>query len=73
MSDLKVLSSIEKYDRTKCVEETGNQFKLVLLASARARDIANRRNFAERGGDRTTHENKPCVQALIDISEGKVE
>lgn len=66
-------SSVEKYDRTKCVENAGGQFQLVLAASARAREIANKRNFAERGGSREVYDAKPCVQALIEISEGTIE
>ena len=45
---------------------------MILAGAARAREIANKRTFAEKGGDRTKHPNKPVVEALCEIDQGKI-
>jgi DNA-directed RNA polymerase omega subunit len=68
---LKVKPSIERYSIDKCLENAGgNRFDLILLASQRARDIANKRIFAGRT-NKNEYENKPTTQALIDIEQGE--
>jgi len=68
---LKVKPSIERYSIDKCLEKAGgNRFDLILLASQRARDIANKRIFAGRT-NKDEYENKPTTQALIDIEQGE--
>lgn len=64
-------SSIEKVDIDACMKKLGvDRFKLIIIAANKARQIANKRNFAERSGAREVYENRPTVQALIDILEG---
>ncbi len=51
-----------------CVENAGgNRFDLVLIASARAREIARKHKASELG----THVNAP-VSALLDVQNGLV-
>jgi DNA-directed RNA polymerase omega subunit len=55
-------------DMEKCVKQTGgNRFDLVLIATARARELSRRHKNAEL----TTQLNSP-VSALLDIQEGQV-
>ena len=54
-------------DTTKCVEQVGNRFDLVLIASARAREIRRRNKNSER----FEHTHTP-VSALLEIQEGKI-
>jgi DNA-directed RNA polymerase subunit K/omega len=44
---------------------------MILAAAIRAREIANKRTFSEKNGDRTKHQNKPIVEALCEIDQGK--
>jgi DNA-directed RNA polymerase omega subunit len=56
-------------DTEKCVQEAGgNRFDLVLIAAQRAREIKRK----DLHSDSKTH-SLPCVSALIDIQEGKVD
>jgi DNA-directed RNA polymerase omega subunit len=64
----KTLSRGPTIDTEKCVEKVGgNRFDLVLIATARARELAQRHRSAEM----TTQMNAP-VGALLDIQEGRV-
>lgn len=67
------LSTIERYNIDHCLEAFGNnQFHLILGAAVRAREIASQRTFAERNGDRTVYANKPTVETLCEIDQGKI-
>lgn len=70
---MKAQTSIEKVniDNAMAVFDN-NQFHLILAASIRAREIASQRVFQERNGVRMSYENKPTVEALCDIAEGKI-
>lgn len=69
---MKTQNSVEAVNIDQAIENIGgNRFQLILAASQRAREIANRRIFAERGGDRTKYYHRPIVQALIDVAEGR--
>ena len=61
----KALSRGPSIDTEKCVENVGNKFDLVLIASVKAREI-RRNNIAEK------EYHSPCVSALLEIQEGKV-
>ena len=50
----------------------GSRYQMILAAAARAREIANKRSFAEKHGDRTKYANKPNVEALCEIDQGKI-
>ena len=64
----KTLSRGPTIDTEKCVKNIGgNRFDLVLIATARARELAQRHRSAEM----TTQMNAP-VGALLDIQEGRV-
>lgn len=67
--------SIEKYDIDNCLKAfDGSRFNMILAASKRAREISNSRLFANRKtpGDTNTYEDKPIVQALCEIDQGKI-
>lgn len=69
---MKPQNSVEAVNIDQALENFGgNRFELILGASQRAREIANRRVFAERGGDRTKYNHRPIVQSLIDVAEGR--
>jgi len=71
MSHDKVEPSIERYSIDTCLDQVGgNRFELILLASQRARDIANKRIFAGKT-NKNEYANKPTTQALIDIEQGE--
>jgi DNA-directed RNA polymerase omega subunit len=64
----KTLSRGPTIDTEKCVKNIGgNRFDLVLIATARARELAQR----HRQSEATTHPNSP-VNALLDIQEGRI-
>ena len=63
----KTLSRGPSIDTSKCVANVGGRFDLVLIASARAREIARKHRFDEK----TTQVNAP-VSALLEIQEGKI-
>ena len=55
-------------DTEKCIEAVGgNRFDLVLLASARAREISRNNHHSERH----EHLHTP-VTALLEVQEGKI-
>lgn len=55
-------------DTEKCVQNVGgNRFNLVLIASARAREISQ----ANKNSDRHEHLHTP-VTALLEVQEGKI-
>ena len=61
----KAVNTVERYNIDNCVKVFGgSRYHLILAAAARAREIANKRTFAEKHGDRTKHANKPNVEAL---------
>ena len=69
---MKPQNSVEAVDIDLALENFGgNRFQLILGAAQRAREIASKRNFAERNGDSTKHRHRPIVQALIDVAEGQ--
>ena len=54
-------------DTEKCVNNTnGNRFQLVLVAAQRAREIRR------RAVDDSNNTVLPCVSALLEIQEGKI-
>jgi DNA-directed RNA polymerase omega subunit len=56
-------------DTEKCVEQSGgNRFELVLIAAQRAREL-RRRN---KENTPQVH-SLPCVSALLEIQEGKID
>ena len=63
----KPLSRGTEIDTERCVANAGNRFDLVLMAAARAREIA--RN--EREYNPHTHCNS-AVSAILEVQEGKV-
>jgi DNA-directed RNA polymerase omega subunit len=64
----KTLSRGPSIDTEKCVKNIGgNRFDLVLIATARARELARQ----HRQSEAVTHPNSP-VTALLDIQEGRV-
>jgi DNA-directed RNA polymerase omega subunit len=64
----KTLSRGPEIDTEKCVENVGgNRFDLVLIASARARELSRRHKAAEL----QTQMNAP-VAALLDVQAGTV-
>lgn len=70
---MKAQTSIEKVNIDKALDVfDNNQFQLILAAAVRAREIASQRTFQERNGVRVPYENKPTVEALCDIANGKV-
>ena len=56
----------DRLDVEKCAVNAGGRFNLVLLAAARAREIARQ----NRGSDKFEHIH-PGVTALLEIQEGK--
>lgn len=55
-----------RYSSEKAVEQVGNRFDLVLIASARAREL-------KRGHlPLIISDNKPAVTALNEIEQGKI-
>jgi len=66
------INTVERYNIDNCLKVfDGSRYKMILAAAARAREIANKRTFAEKNGDRTKHVNKPIVEALCEIDQGK--
>ena len=64
---LKTLSRGTDIDTNKCVEVAGNRYDLVIMASARVRELARRHRVNERGDQL----NAP-VTALLEIQNGEV-
>lgn len=70
---MKPQNSVEAVDIDQALENFGgNRFELILGAAQRAREIASKRMFSERNGDKTKYLHRPIVSALIDVAEGKV-
>lgn len=70
---MKAKTSVEKVDIDRCLDSfDGNRFLLILGAAIRAREIASQRGFHERNGIKLVYENKPTVEALCDIADGKI-
>jgi DNA-directed RNA polymerase omega subunit len=70
---VKTVNTVERYNIDNCVSVfEGSRYRMILAGAARAREIANKRTFAEKQGDRTKHENKPVVEALCEIDQGKI-
>ena len=70
---VKTLNTVERYNIDNCVSVfEGSRYKMILVGATRAIEIANKRTFAEKQGDRTKHENKPVVEALCEIDQGKI-
>jgi DNA-directed RNA polymerase omega subunit len=67
MTKLKTSSRGTTIDTDKCVANVGGRFDLVLIATARAREIARKHKHDEN----TTQVNAP-VSALLEIQEGKI-
>ena len=68
---MKTVNTVERYNIDNCVNVfEGSRYKMILAGATRAREIANKRTFAEKQGDRTKHENKPVVEALCEIDQG---
>lgn len=66
------VNTVERYNIDNCLKAfDGSRYKMILAAAARAREIANKRSFAEKHGDRTKHANKPIVEALCEIDRGE--
>lgn len=59
-------------DVQKCVENVGgNQFQMILVAAARAREIASRRNIAVRNNPNERFKTKIITEALDDVEQGR--
>jgi DNA-directed RNA polymerase omega subunit len=56
-------------DTEQCVQQAGgNRFNLVLIAAQRAREIRRKQSH-----DAPEVHSLPCVSALLEIQEGKVD
>ena len=65
----KISSRGPDIDTEKCVEQAGgNRFDLVLIAAHRARELRRRNNESDPKVN-----NLPCVSALLEIQEGKID
>ena len=68
MNSVKKVSRGTEINTEKCIENVGgNRFDLVLIAAARAREIARKHKHDEL----TTPVNAP-VSALMEIQEGRI-
>lgn len=68
----KTKNSIERYNIDVCLENMGgNRFQMILATATRAREIATQRTFQDRNGVRMAYENKPTVEALCELADGK--
>jgi DNA-directed RNA polymerase omega subunit len=66
------INTVERYNIDNCLKAfDDNRYKMILAGAYRAREIANKRSFAEKQGDRTKHANKPVVESLCEIDQGK--
>jgi DNA-directed RNA polymerase omega subunit len=69
---IKAVNTVERYNIDNCIKPfEGNRFRMILAGAIRAREIASKRTIAEKNGDRTKHSNKPTVEALCEIDQGK--
>lgn len=70
---MKTQNSVEKVNIDQALEVfDNNQFQLILAAAVRAREIATRRVIQERNDGRLWYGNKPTVEALSEIANGKI-
>ena len=70
---VKATNTVERYNIDNCLlPYGGNRFKMILASAARAREIANTRTIADRNGNRKPYANKPTVEALCEIDQGKI-
>lgn len=66
------VNTVERYNIDNCLKQFGgNRYQMILASAYRAREIANKRTFSEKHGDRTKYANKPVVEALCEIDQGK--
>jgi DNA-directed RNA polymerase omega subunit len=66
------VNTVERYNIDNCLKPfEGNRFRMILASAVRAREIASKRTIAEKNGDRSKHVNKPVVEALCEIDQGK--
>ena len=63
---IKTKFSPQNIDTDKCVEQIGNRFDLVLVASARVREL--RRGHAKQ----VSGQNSPTITALKEIEAGHI-
>jgi DNA-directed RNA polymerase omega subunit len=69
---IRAVNTVERYNIDNCIKPfNGNRFQMILAGALRAREIANKRTIADKNGDRTRHANKPTVEALVEIDQGK--
>ena len=70
---VKSVNTVERYNIDNCLKPfEGNRFRMILAGAVRAREIASKRIIAEKNGDRTRHANKPIIEALVEIDDGKI-
>jgi DNA-directed RNA polymerase omega subunit len=68
---MKAVNTVERYNIDNCLKPfNGNRFQMILASAIRAREIASKRNIAEKNGNKTKHTNKPTVEALCEIDQG---
>ena len=73
MSQKSVKNTVERYNIDNCVKAFGgSRYQMIIAGAARAREIANKRMFSEKHGDRTKYVNKPVVEALCEIDQGQI-
>ena len=66
-------SSVEVYNIDDALAVfDNNQFKLILAAAIRAREIATALTIAERAGSKVKYANRANVSAIIEFAEGKI-
>ena len=63
----RIASRGPQIDSNVCAELIGNKFNLVLIAAARAREIAR----AHKNAERKDHIN-PAMDALLEVQSGKL-
>ena len=50
---MKVVNTVERYNIDNCLKLFGgNRYQMILAGAHRAREIANKRSFAEKHGDK---------------------
>jgi len=70
---VKVTNTVERYNIDNCLEPFGgNRFRMILAAATRAREIASQRIMMEKNGVRIKYPNKPAVETLCEIDQGKI-
>lgn len=70
----RIINTVERYNIDNCLKSFGgNRYQMILAGAHRAREIANKRSFAEKHGDRTKYQNKPVVEALCEIDQGQFD